>query len=98
VLKTLGFRRETIMGLFIGEAVAIAAIAGIVGTLIAALFLAGASHAPQVGNLFNFALHEWRYTAPVSWGVAILAGLLSSAVPAYLASRTGIVDGLRHIG
>lgn len=98
VLKTLGFRRETIMGLFIGEAVAIAAIAGIVGTLIAALFLAGASHAPQVGNLFSFALHEWRYTAPVSWGVAILAGLLSSAVPAYLASRTGIVDGLRHIG
>ena len=50
VLKTLGFRRETILALFVGEAVAIAAVAGIVGTLIAALFLSGASHAPQVGN------------------------------------------------
>lgn len=98
VLKTLGFRRELILGLFVGEAVAIAFVAGVSGTLIAALFLSGASHAPQVGNLFNFALHEWRYTAPMSWGVAIVAGLLSSAIPAYLASRTGIVEGLRHIG
>jgi putative ABC transport system permease protein len=98
VLKTLGFRREMILGLFVGEAVAIAALAGVIGTLFAALLLFFASHAPQVGNLFNFALHEWRYTAPVSCGVAILAGLLSSAIPAYLASRTGIVEGLRHIG
>lgn len=98
VLKTLGFRRETILGIFIGEAVGIAALGGILGTLISALLLSGASHAPQVGNLFNFALHEWKYTAPTSWGVAVLAGLLSSAIPAYLASRTGIVEGLRHIG
>jgi putative ABC transport system permease protein len=98
VLKTLGFRRQTILGLFIGESVAIAALGGIVGTLISALLLAGASHAPQVGNLFNIALHEWKFTAPTAWGVAILAGLLSSAIPAYLASRTGIVEGLRHIG
>ena len=98
MLKTLGFRRETILGLFVGEAVAIAALAGVVGALTAALFLFFASHAPQVGNLFNFALHEWRFTAPASVGVAILAGLLSSAVPAYFASRTGIVEGLRHIG
>jgi putative ABC transport system permease protein len=98
VLKTLGFRRELILGLFVGESAAIAAVAGIVGTLFAALFLSGASHAPQVGNLFNFALHEWRYTAPMSWGVAVVAGLLSSAIPACLASRTGIVEGLRHIG
>ncbi|HET8826551.1 MAG TPA: ABC transporter permease [Terriglobales bacterium] len=98
VLKTLGFRREMILGLFVGEAVAIAALAGVIGTLFAALLLSAASHAPQVGNLFNFALHEWRYTAPLSCGVAILAGLLSSAIPAYFASRTGIVEGLRHIG
>ena len=98
VLKTLGFRRDTILALFVGEAAGIAAIGGILGTLIAAGALWVASHAPQIGNLFGFALHEWRYTAPESWGVAILAGLLSSAIPAYLASRTGIVEGLRHIG
>ncbi|HEX6802941.1 MAG TPA: FtsX-like permease family protein [Terriglobales bacterium] len=98
VLKTLGFQRRTILGIFIGEAVSISLIGGIAGTLIAAVALAGASHAPQVGNLFTFALHEWRFTAPVAWGVAILAGFLSSAIPAYGAARTGIVEGLRHIG
>jgi putative ABC transport system permease protein len=98
VLKTLGFTRGTILGLFIGESVAVAAIGGILGTLIALLFLSGGTHAPQGANLFVIALHEWKFTAPAAWGVAILAGFLSSAIPAYGASRTGIVEGLRHIG
>jgi putative ABC transport system permease protein len=98
VLKTLGFTRGTILGLFIGEAVAVSAIGGVLGTLIALFFLSGGTHAPQGANLFVIALHEWKFTAPAAWGVAILAGLLSSAIPAYAASRTGIVDGLRHIG
>jgi putative ABC transport system permease protein len=98
VLKTLGFTRGTILGLFIGEAVAVAAIGGVLGTLIALVFLSGGTHAPQGANLFVIALHEWKYTAPASWAVAILAGFLSSAIPAYGASRTGIVEGLRHIG
>jgi putative ABC transport system permease protein len=98
VLKTLGFQRKTILGLFIGEAIAIAAIGGILGTVIAAGLLSGATHVPQAGNLFLIALHEWKFTAPVAWGVAILSGFLSSAIPAFGASRTGIVEGLRHIG
>lgn len=98
VLKTLGFTRGTILGLFIGEAIAISAVGGVFGTLIALLALSGGTHAPQGANLFVIALHEWKFTAPTAWGVAILAGLLSSAIPAYGASRTGIVEGLRHIG
>jgi putative ABC transport system permease protein len=98
VLKTLGFTRGKILGLFIGEAVAVSAVGGVMGTLIALLLLSGATHAPQGGNLFVIALHEWKFTAPTAWGIAILAGLLSSAIPAYGASRTGIVEGLRHIG
>ena len=97
VLKTLGFERKTILGLFVGEAVAISLIGGILGTLIAVVPLFIASQSPQ-GTLFLVALREWRFTAPVAWGVAILAGFLSSAIPAYGASRTGIVEGLRHIG
>jgi putative ABC transport system permease protein len=98
VLKTLGFQRKTILGLFVGEAIAIATVGGILGTLIAAGLLSGATHVPQAGNLFLIALHEWKFTAPVAWGVAILSGFLSSAIPAFGASRTGIVEGLRHIG
>ena len=98
VLKTLGFTQKSILGLFIGEALAIAFIGGVLGTLIALLFLSGGTHSPQGAQLFLIALHEWKFTAPASWGVAILAGFLSSAIPAYGASRTGIVEGLRHIG
>jgi putative ABC transport system permease protein len=98
VLKTLGFRRQTILSLFVGEAITIALIGGIVGSVVAFPLLWGLSHAPQMGGLFLVAVKEWRYVAPVSWGVAALAGFLSAAIPAYAASRTGIVDGLRHIG
>lgn len=98
VLKTLGFRRQTILSLFIGEAVTIALIGGIVGSMVAFPLLWGLSHAPQMGGLFLVAVREWRYVAPVSWVVAGVAGFLSAAIPAYAASRTGIVDGLRHIG
>jgi putative ABC transport system permease protein len=98
VLKTLGFRRQTILGLFIGEAVTIALIGGIVGSVVAFPLLWGLSHAPQMGGLFLVAVREWRYVAPISWAVAGVAGFLSAAIPAYAASRTGIVDGLRHIG
>jgi len=98
VLKTLGFTRGTILGLFIGETLGISLVGGVLGALIALLFLSGASHAPQGGQLFLIALHEWKFTAPAAVGAALLAGFLSSAIPAYGASRTGIVEGLRHIG
>ena len=98
VLKTLGFTPRTILGLFMGEGIAVAAMGGVLGTLVAALALFFGTHAPQGANLFVIALHEWRFTAPTAWGVAILAGLLSSGIPAYGAARTGIVEGLRHIG
>src|SRR5438477_8789604 len=98
VLKTLGFTRGTILGIFIGESVAVSAIGGVMGTLIALLFLSGGTKAPGAGNLFVIAQHAWKFTAPTAIGIAILAGFLSSAIPAYSASRTGIVEGLRHIG
>jgi len=98
VLKTLGFTRDTILKLFVGESVAISAIGGIVGTLLTIPILFGMSHAPQAGSLFLLGLHEWKFAAPVALVVAIVAGFLSSAIPAYNASRTGIVEGLRHIG
>jgi putative ABC transport system permease protein len=98
VLKTIGFTRRAILGLFVGEAVVVAAMGGIVGTLVALLLITGGTHSPQGANLFVIAQHFWLFTAPTACGVAIISGLLSAAIPAYGASRTGIVEGLRHIG
>jgi ABC-type antimicrobial peptide transport system permease subunit len=82
----------------VGEAVAIALFGGIAGTLVSILLLKGASQAPQIGPMFAVAAREWKYTAPVVWLIAGVAGLLSSGIPAYGASKKGIVEGLRHIG
>ncbi|HEV2698825.1 MAG TPA: FtsX-like permease family protein [Terriglobales bacterium] len=98
VLKTMGFTRKMILTLFVSESVAIAALGGILGTLFALLLITGGAHSPQGANLFVIAQHEWRFTAPTACAVAIIAGFLSSAIPAYSASKTGIVEGLRHIG
>jgi len=98
VLKTIGFTRMAILGLFVSEAVVVAALGGVVGTLVSLLLITGGTHSPQGANLFVIAQHFWLYTAPTACGVAILSGFLSAAIPAYGASKTGIVDGLRHIG
>jgi len=94
VLKTLGFTRKTILGLFIGEAVLLALAGGVLGSLGAYVLGIGAA---KIGG-FAGALKVNVPTMLVAWTVAALMGLVSSAIPSYNASRLGIVDGLRHIG
>jgi putative ABC transport system permease protein len=95
VLKTLGFTRRGVLGLFVSEAVALALAGGLLGSSLAALMVFGFSHAVQ---LTFFPL---RMT-PFIWGMGLLTsglvGLLSAALPSYHASQINIVDGLRHIG
>jgi putative ABC transport system permease protein len=98
VLKTMGFTRKTILGVFIAESIAIGTVGGILGTLFALLLITAGTFMPGAGNLFVIAQHAWKFTAPAAIVVATVAGFLSSAIPAYSASRTGIVEGLRHIG
>jgi putative ABC transport system permease protein len=95
VLKTLGFTRRGVLGLFVSEAVALALAGGVLGASLAGLMVFGFSHMVQ---LTFFPL---RMT-PEIWGLALLTsgvvGLLSAALPSYHASQINIVDGLRHIG
>jgi putative ABC transport system permease protein len=96
VLKTLGFTRKTILALFVGEAVTLALVGGILGSLTG--FLIGSAAAKAAGGFFGDALKVHPATMLVAWIVAALVGFLSAIVPSYNASRIGIVDGLRHIG
>jgi putative ABC transport system permease protein len=96
VLKTLGFTRQTVLGMFVGEAVTLALLGGLLGTSIAYLLVYLATHSPQFFSFFPLKV------TPGLWLVAMLVagfvGFLSAALPAYHASRTNIVQGLRHIG
>ncbi len=95
VLKTLGFTKRCVLGLFVGEAVALSIVGGLIGTGLGRAMVFGFEHAPQM------TFFPLRMT-PAIWllalAVSALVGLLSAAIPSYHASQVNIVDGLRHIG
>jgi putative ABC transport system permease protein len=96
VLKTLGFTKRGVLGLFVSEAVALSLAGGLLGVGLGWLMVYGLTHSPQFFSFFPLKV------TPGIWLVALftsgVVGLLSSAVPSYHASQINIVDGLRHIG
>jgi putative ABC transport system permease protein len=94
LLKTLGFTRRKILGLFVGEAVSLAVLGGVLGTLAAFVLIGGMAR--QGGFLTG--MRVTPATMLVALLVAALVGFISAFLPSYHASRVNIVDGLRHIG
>jgi putative ABC transport system permease protein len=96
VLKTLGFTRQTVLGLFVSEAVSLALAGGLIGIGLAYGLVYAATHSPQFFSFYNMQV------TPGMWVVAMLiaglVGFLSALVPSYHASEVNIVEGLRHIG
>jgi len=96
VLKTLGFTRRGVLGLFVSEAVALSLAGGFIGVCLGRALVFAATHSPQFFSFFPLQV------TPGIWAVAMLTagmvGLVSAALPSYHASQVNIVDGLRHIG
>ncbi len=97
VLKTLGFTRQSILQLYIGEAVLVALTGGALGCLLAVGLVSGMSHAPGMG-LFLSGLRVTPITLLLAIVIAGMVGFLSAIVPAYHAAKIDIVEGLRYIG
>lgn len=94
VLKTLGFTQPKIMGLLLGESLAIALIGGLLGLLLAQ----GLCSVLARGLAAFIPPDQVTISPPVLLallGISVLIGLVSSAVPAWNASRTPILDALR---
>ena len=96
VLKTLGFERRTILGLFVGEAMSLSIAGGLFGCGFAWLLLTAMKNSPM--GFFLAQMHISLGTLGVAVVVAALVGFFSSLVPSYTAARVEIVEGLRHIG
>src|ERR1700686_1857007 len=97
VLKTLGFTRQSILRLYIGESVLVALTGGALGCLLAAGLVIALANAPGMGFFFL----GMRVTTPtflLAIFVSAMVGLLSAIVPAYHAANLDIVEGLRSIG
>jgi putative ABC transport system permease protein len=97
VLRTIGFTRGKILGLYVGESVTVALLGGILGCLLAAGLIAALTHVPGMGFFFLGMKVTWP-TILLAVAVAGIVGFLSAVFPAYQASKVNIVEGLRHIG
>jgi putative ABC transport system permease protein len=97
LLKTLGFTRGTVLALFMGESVSLAALGGLLGAIAASGLIYMMARSPQMG-LFLTGVTINAPTMLVAVLVGATVGLVSSFVPAFNASRRNIVEGLRHIG
>ena len=97
VLKALGFTRQRVLSLFVFEAVALAVSGGLLGIFGAAGLIQLLTHS-SVAIGIPMDMKVTLPTVALSLLVAATVGFLSGYVPAYGASRTNIVEGLRHIG
>jgi putative ABC transport system permease protein len=96
VLKAIGFSRNRVLWLVLGEACAIAIFGGLLGILVGAGCLEmmhGISAQFFPFSVFEMAT-EWLM---IILGVALLIGLVSGIVPAVRASSLSVVDGLRKV-
>jgi len=92
VLKTVGFTDLAVMALVLGEALLLAGLAGVLGLALVTLVT------PGLAKLVESFLPVF-YVPPrsllVGVGLAMLLGLASGGLPAYLAQRLSIVEALR---
>jgi putative ABC transport system permease protein len=96
VLKTLGFTRQSVLGLFVSEAVALSLAGGFLGFFLGWLMIYGLTHSKQFISFFPMKVTPGMCF--LSLLIAGFVGLVSAMLPSYHASKVNIVDGLRHIG
>ncbi|MFY9791215.1 MAG: FtsX-like permease family protein [Candidatus Sulfotelmatobacter sp.] len=96
VLKTLGFTRQSVLGLFVSEAVALSLAGGLLGFFLGWLMIYGLTHSKQFISFFPMKVTPGMCV--LSLLIAGFVGLVSATLPSYHASKVNIVDGLRHIG
>ena len=94
VLKTLGFTNGNILGMILGEAVAISLAGGTLGYLLSAALTAGVARSPA-GQFLPAAAPLDPAVGSVCIVTACAIGLISSLIPAAGAARTSIVEALR---
>jgi putative ABC transport system permease protein len=95
LFKAIGFSRQTVLGLFLAESVAIGALGGIAGCLGAKLLFGTVNMSSLVPGL------GWLYvpwaTALAGVGLAAGIGFVSGIIPAWRAAQLRVVDGLRKV-
>lgn len=96
VLKTLGFTRKVVLALFVGEAVVVAVLAGVIGVVLGSVAMYLVGHNPNLGFFQGISVNP--ITMVLALLLAATVGLVAAVFPSYNASKVDIVEGLRYIG
>jgi ABC-type antimicrobial peptide transport system permease subunit len=96
VLRSLGWRRRQVMGLILGEALLLALVGGVVGSVLGVLAIMAIGRSRSLLGVFGSQL------SPALFGRALVTvlvlGLIGGAYPAWWASRLLPVEALQYEG
>jgi len=98
VLKAIGFSKQRVLAMVLGESFLIACIGGVLGIASGLGLLHLASSIPAAAIMFPFPISQlvgpWLFGLV---GIAGAIGLVSGVVPAIRASQLSVIDGLRQV-
>lgn len=98
VLKAIGFSKQRVLSMVLGESTLIAILGGIIGIGAGLGLLDLLSGAPSLAQFFPFPVSQLVGTWLLGLvGVAAGIGLISGIVPAYRAANISVIDGLRQV-
>jgi putative ABC transport system permease protein len=99
-LQAIGFRRRHLIAFVIGEACALGSLGGLLGLAFAYPLvekLIGSVIEEDFGSILPY-FRIAPSTAAAAPILAVLLALCAAIVPAYSASRSNVIDGLRRVG
>ncbi len=96
VLKAIGFGKQLVIFLVLAEAVLVSGIGGVVGALGCKLLCDVVDVAQFSGGFLPLFYVPWS-TALLGLAVSLLIGFASGFIPAIIAARLSVVDGLRKV-
>lgn len=96
VLKAIGFGQGLILTLVLLEAMILSTLGGLVGAIGTKLFFDVFDLSKIFPSILPFFYIPWN-TALLGLGLAVSIGFLSGVIPAFLASRMSVIQGLRKV-
>jgi len=96
VLKAIGFPKGLVLFLVLTEAVLVAGLGGVIGSLGSKAFFDFIDIAPYTGGFLPFFYVSWNI-AILGLCVSLFVGLASGLFPALLAANSSVINGLRKV-
>jgi putative ABC transport system permease protein len=100
VLRTLGFRKGTILGMILGESLLLSIVGSLVGIVFFIGIFPGFKKALMSSQMAGFAAGMKLFPSVLVTGfaVAVVVGLVAGLFPAIRSAQRSIPDGLRQVG